>query len=103
MKLPDFLEELNQGSEKALGDNAHSMIDSPLCAKMTQNSMLTLKRLVNMVRLENGSYDKIVAHLKRDLKLSALEKSDNLLNRQRLTQHLSPKAFSPMGYLPIPL
>ena len=97
MKLPDFLEELNQASEKALGNNAQSMIDSPLCAKMTPK----LKRSVNMALFENGSYDKIVAHLNRELKLNALEKWDNLLNRQRLTQHLSPKTFSPMCFLPI--
>ena len=30
MKLPDFLEELNQGAEKAFGENAKSMIDSLL-------------------------------------------------------------------------
>ena len=30
MKLPDFLEVLNQGAEKAFGDNAQAMIDSLL-------------------------------------------------------------------------
>ena len=30
MKLPDFLEELNQGAEKAFGDHAQKMIDSLL-------------------------------------------------------------------------
>ena len=30
MKLPDFLEELNQGAEKAFGENAQAMIDSLL-------------------------------------------------------------------------
>ena len=34
MKLPDFLEELNQGAEKAFGENAKSMIDSLLYAKL---------------------------------------------------------------------
>ena len=34
MKLPDFLEELNQGAEKAFGENAESMIDSLLYAKL---------------------------------------------------------------------
>ena len=33
MKLPDFLEELNQGSEKTFGDNAQKIIDTQL----TQN------------------------------------------------------------------
>ena len=32
MKLPDFLEELNQGAEKAFGGNAQAMIDSLLYA-----------------------------------------------------------------------
>ena len=34
MKLPDFLEELNQGAEKAFGENAKSMIGSLLYAKL---------------------------------------------------------------------
>ena len=51
MKLPDFLEELNQGAEKAFGDNAQKMIDSLLYAKLPPK----LKRSVNMARLENGS------------------------------------------------
>ena len=59
MKLPDFLEELNQGAEKAFGDHAQKMIDSLLYEKLPPK----LKRSVNMARLENGSYDEIVAHL----------------------------------------
>ena len=69
MKLPDFLEELNQGAEKAFGDHAQKMI-----AKLPPK----LKRSVNMARLENGSYDEIVAHLERELELNALEESDDL-------------------------
>ena len=74
MKLPDFLEELNQGAEKAFGENAQGMIDSLLYAKLPPK----LKRSVNMARLENGSYDEIVAHLERELELNALEESDDL-------------------------
>ena len=74
MKLPDFLEELNQGAEKAFGDHAQKMIDSLLYAKLPSK----LKRSVNMARLENGSYDEIVAHLERELELNALEESDDL-------------------------
>ena len=73
-KLPDFLEELNQGAEKAFGDNAQMMIHSLLYAKLPPK----LKRSVNMARLENGSYDEIVAHLERGLELNALEESDDL-------------------------
>ena len=74
MKLPDFLEELNQGAEKAFGDHAQKMIDSLLYAKLPPK----LKRSVNMARLENGSYDEIDAHLERELELNALEESDDL-------------------------
>ena len=73
MKLADFLEELNQGAEKAFGDHAQKMIDSLLYAKLPAK----LKRSVNMARLENGSYDEIVAHLERELELNALEESDD--------------------------
>ena len=74
MKLPDFLEELNQGAEKAFGNNAQKMIDSLLYAKLP----MKLKRSVKITRLEIGSYDKIVAHLERELELNALEESDDL-------------------------
>ena len=74
MKLPDFLEELNQGAEKAFGENAKSMIDSLLYAKLPPK----LKRSVNVARLENGTYEEIVAHLERELELNALEESDDL-------------------------
>ena len=74
MKLPDFLEELNHGAEKAFGDHAQKMIDSLLYAKLPPK----LKRSVNMTRLENGSYEEIVAHLERELELNALEESDDL-------------------------
>ena len=74
MKLPDFLEELNQGAENAFGDNALKMIDSLLYAKVPPK----LKRSVNMARLENGSNDEIFAHLERELELNALEESDDV-------------------------
>ena len=74
MKLPDFLEELNQGAEKTFGENAKSMIDSLLYAKLPPK----LKRSVNMARLKNGTYEEIVAHLERELELNALEESDDL-------------------------
>ena len=74
MKLPDFSEELNQGAEKAFGENAKSMIDSLLYAKLPAK----LKRSVNMARLENRTYEEFVAHLERELELNALEESDDL-------------------------
>ena len=75
--MPDFLEELNQGEEKAFEDHAQKMNDSLLYAKLPPK----LKRSVNMARFENGSYDEIVAHLERELELNTLEKSDDLWQR----------------------
>ena len=74
MKLPDFLEELNQGAEKAFGDIAQAMIDSLLYAKLPPK----LKRSVNMVRLENATYEEIVTHLERELELNGLEEGDDI-------------------------
>ena len=74
MKMLDFLEELNQGREKTFGENAKSMIDSLLYAKLPPK----LKRSVNIAGLENGTNGEIVAHLERELELNALEESDDL-------------------------
>ena len=41
MKLPDFLEELNQGAEKPFGENAQAMIDSLLCQIHTKPETLS--------------------------------------------------------------
>ena len=68
MKLADFLEELNQGAEKALEDNAQKIIDSLLYAKLPPK----LKISVNTARLENGFYDELVAHLERELELTPI-------------------------------
>ena len=68
MKLPDFLEELNQGADKAFGENAQAMIDSLLYAKGPPK----LKRSVNMACLENASYEEIVTHLERELEFIGL-------------------------------
>ena len=93
MKLPDFLEELNQGAEKAFGDNAQNMIDSLLYAKLPPK----LKRSVNMARLENGSYDEIVAHLERELELNALKTQMTFQWQQWKLPTLKIKTFCPMA------
>ena len=87
MKLPDFLEELNQGAEKAFGDHGQKMIDNLLYAKLPPK----LKRSVNMARLENSSYDEIVAHLERELELNALEESDDLPMATMTSSSAKPK------------
>ena len=87
MKLPDFLEELNQGAEKAFGDHAQKMIGSLLYAKLPSK----LKKSVNMARLENGSYDETVAHLERELERNALEESDDLPRATMTSSSTKPK------------
>ena len=87
MKLPDFLKVLNQGAEKAFGDHAQKMIDRLLYAKLPPK----LNRSVNMARLENGSYDEIVAHLERELELNALEESDDLPMATMTSSFAKPK------------
>ena len=72
MKLPDFLEELNQGAEKAFDDIAQKLIDKLFYAKLPPK----LKRSVNLARLGKGSYNEIVANLEREVELNALDESD---------------------------
>ena len=67
MKLPDCLEELNQGAEQA-------MIDSLLYAKLPPE----LKSSVKMARLENATCEEIVTHLERELELKGLEEGDDI-------------------------
>ena len=74
IKLPDFLEDLNQRAEKAFGENAQAMIDSLLYAKLPPK----LKRSVDMARLENATYEEIVTHLERELELNGLEEGDGI-------------------------
>ena len=95
MKLPDFLEELNQVAEKAFGDHAQKMIDNLLYAKQPPK----LKRSVNIARLENGSYDEIVAHLERELELNALEESDDLPMATMTSSSTKPKTPLSTGQL----
>ena len=73
LKLFDFLEELNQGAEKAFGENTQAKIDSLLYAKLPPK----LKRSVNMARLENPTDEEIVTHLERELELNGLEEGDD--------------------------
>ena len=74
MKLPDLLEELNQGAVKAFGEHAQAMIDSLFYAELPPK----LKRSVNRARLENATYEEIVTHLERELELNGLEEGDDI-------------------------
>ena len=63
------------------------MIDSLLYAKLPPK----LKRSVNKARLENGSYDEIVAHLERELELNTLEELDDLPMATMTSSSAKPK------------
>ena len=77
-KLPDFLEELQESAEKAFDDVASQMIESLLYAKMPPH----LKRSINQAYLENGTYEKIVRHLEREMELNGLESEDTGVKTQ---------------------
>ena len=66
--------KLNECAERVFGDNAQHMIHSSLYAKLPPH----LKRSLNLVYLENGTYDQIVAHLEIELELSGSENDGEL-------------------------
>ena len=55
----DFLGEINECAERAFGDNAQHMIDSSLYAKLPPH----LKRSLNIVNLENGTFEQLLHNL----------------------------------------
>ena len=73
--VSDFLEELNECVERKFGDNAQHMIDSLLYAKLPPHLKLSL----NLVYLENGAYDQVVAYLEKELELSGLKNDGELI------------------------
>ena len=73
-KLVDFLDELQKLAKDAFGFAAHAMIEQFMYAKMPPH----LKKSINQAHLENGTYEQIVTHLKRELELNGLEAPDEL-------------------------
>ena len=55
--LSDFLEEVNEYAERALGGNAQQMLDSLLHTKFPQHLITS----INLAYLDNGAYDQLVA------------------------------------------
>ena len=72
--MSDFLEELNECTERVFGVNAQQMKHSLLFAKLPAR----IKRSINLANLQNGTSDQIVAHLERDLDHSGLENDGEL-------------------------
>ena len=72
--LSDFLEELNECAEKGFDDNSQHVIDSLLYAKLPPH----LKRSLNLLYLEKGTYVQIVTHPEWEIELSGLENEGEL-------------------------
>ena len=60
-KLVDFLDELQKPAKDAFGLAALAIIDQLIYAKMPKS--------INQAHLENGTFEQIVTHLERELKL----------------------------------
>ena len=68
-KLFDFLDELQKLAKDAFGVAAQSIIEQFIYAKMPPH----LKKSINQVHLENGTFEQIVSHLEGELELNGLE------------------------------
>ena len=71
-KLIDFLDELERLAKDAFGIAAHAIIEQFIYAKMPPH----LIKSINQAHLENGTYERIVTHLERELELNGLEAPD---------------------------
>ena len=71
-KLIDFLNELQKLAKDAFGVAAQAIIDQFIYAKMPPH----LNKSINQARLVNGTYEQIVTHLEREIKLNSLEYPD---------------------------
>ena len=72
--LSDFLDELQKLAKDAFGVAAQAIIEQLIYAKMPPH----LEKSINEAHLENGTYEQIVSHLERELKLNDLEAPDEM-------------------------
>ena len=68
-KLIDFLDERQKLAKDVFGVAVHAIIEQFIYVKMRPH----LKKSINQVHLENGTYEEIVSHLEKELELSGLE------------------------------
>ena len=73
-KLVDFLDQLQKLAKDAFGIAALDIIEQFIYARMPPR----LKKSIHQAHLENGTYEQIVTHLKRELELNGLEAPDEL-------------------------
>ena len=72
--LIDFLDEFQKLAKYAYGVAAQAIIEQFIYAKMPPH----LKKSINQVHLENGTYEQIVSHLEKELELNGLKVTDEL-------------------------
>ena len=107
-KLIDFLDELQKLAKDAFGVAAQAIIEQFIYAEMPPN----LKKCSNQGHLENGTWDQIVSHLEKELKLDGSEApgdlKENTVTQQvtaetRLTQTKLPPFEKPRSpQTPVP-
>ena len=73
--MPDFLEELQQTAEKISRDYAQSLIENLIYSEMPP----LLKKSINQGYLANVTYDQIIKHIKCQMDLNGIERSDELM------------------------
>ena len=73
-KVIDFLDKLRKLANYEFGLAAQAIIEQFLYAKKPPH----LKKSINQAHLDNGSYEQIVSHLERELKLNGLEAPDEM-------------------------
>ena len=73
-KVIVFLDKLHKVAKDAFGVAAQAIIEQFIYAKMPPH----LKKSMSQAHLENGTYEQIVSHLERELKLNGLAAPDEL-------------------------
>ena len=73
-KLTVFLDELHKLAKDAFGVATQAIVEQFNYATMP----LDLKKSINKLHLENGTYEQIVSHLERELELNGLEAPDEM-------------------------
>ena len=80
--LIDFLDELRKLAGGSFGVAVQAIIEHFICGNMPPY----LRKSINHVHLENGTYEQIVSHLEMELELNGLEAPDEV-QTTTVTQH----------------
>ena len=73
-KLVDFLDDHHKLAKYAFGTAAHAIIEQLIYDTMPPH----VKKSINQAHLENGTYEQIVTHFKKELELNCLKAPDEL-------------------------